>query len=254
MRLLLAGVAVLAAMTGCAHVDAEPDSGTLTWPTVQLVASYTIRSNPLWQPAYTVIEPPRALVYSDGTVIADASRKLTLNNKELSGLVRALRRELDGLGPFARANTKVLDGNTTDLRVRMANGDLYSVSAYALGDRHPRRLRDAHARLEALRARVAAEGTAYTSDRVRFVASPVSDTPANLAPWPAGVAVPPISDLGAGAYGEVRSADLTGEAGAQVIAGLPGVPRLWERWPVVRSPDDDEVLFSVAWRYLTPDE
>jgi hypothetical protein len=36
-----------------------------------------------------------------------------------------------------------MDADTTVLRVRMADGELYSVDAYALGDRHPDRLRDA---------------------------------------------------------------------------------------------------------------
>jgi hypothetical protein len=146
MRLLLASVAVLAVMTGCARTDAKQESELLlTWPTgeVQLVAAYAVESSPIDLPAYRLFDPPKVLVYSDGRVIADASRELSLANKELSDLVHALRRDLDGLGPVARARTNIMDADTTVLRVRMADGELYSVDAYALGDRHPDRLRDA---------------------------------------------------------------------------------------------------------------
>lgn len=256
MRLLLASVAVLAVMTGCARTDVKYDSRLLTWPAgdVQLVAAYTIELDPIGLEEYRVIDPPKVLVYSDGTVIADANRQLSLSEKELSDLVRALRRELDGLGPIAKARTDIMDANTTVLRVDTANGGLYSVSAYALGDRHPKRLRDAHARLEALRSRVATEGTAYTSDRVRFVVNPVREVPTVVAPWPVGVAVPPAAGLGHQSNEGVRTVDLTGEAAAQVIAALPDGPHPWGQWPVVHAPDDDGVQFSVAWRYLTPDE
>jgi hypothetical protein len=156
-----------------------------------------------------------------------------------------------------------MDANTTVLRVLMADGELYSVSAYALGDQYsgrgdqcPDRLRDAHARLKALRERVVTDGTVYTSDRVRFVAHPVLyASAANFAPWPAGVAVPPVAGPGdPSPYLGVRTADLSGEAAAQLIAALPDGPHLSGPWTVVRAPDDDDVLFAVAWRYLTPDE
>ena len=254
---------LLAVMVGLASACARPSGdvggqsreGPLVWPSGQtrLVASYAVGGG-FVSYSWHVMEVPRLFVYTDGHAVADSRRTLLLTATELSDLVRALRRDLSGLGASVSPSggMQVADAPTTVLAVRNGTGALRSVSAYALGiqDGYPRQLVAARDRLEAVAKRVVAEGTAYNSDRLRLVAEPRQESgPGPVRLWPATVPVPPLLAGGGG----LRTADLTGAAAANAAARLPGAD--WQsggQWPLLRSADGK--LYGVAWRYLLPDE
>jgi hypothetical protein len=258
MRRLVVALVGLVVLSACAKPGGGPGAGpggepSLTWPSTgapQLVASYLVGGG--FVPyGWHLMQGPRVVVYSDGLAIADSTKSLVLDARELSDLVLALREELAGFGPTATAGAEhqVADAPTTTLRVQGQNGTLTSVSAYALSEAtgYSPRLVAARDRLDALSLRVLADGAAYTGETVRLVAQKLDTTDATVIAWPEGVALPP--PVGDGA--ELRKADLTG-AEAQAVATT--VPATWRDgpWPVLRT--NDGTLYGVAWRYLVPDE
>jgi hypothetical protein len=258
MRRLVVALVGLVVLAGCAKSGGGPGSGPggeppLTWPSTgapQLVASYLVGGG--FVPyGWHLMQGPRVVVYSDGLAIADSTKSLVLDARELSDLVVALREDLAGFGPTATAGAEnqVADAPTTTLRVQAANGTLASVSAYALSEMtgYSPRLVAARDRLDALALRVLADGAAYTGDTVRLVAQKLDTADATVIAWPEGVALPPPAGDGA----DLRKADLTG-AEAETVAAK--VPATWRDgpWPVLRTADG--TLYSVAWRYLVPDE
>ena len=201
------------------------------------------------------MEGPRLVVYSDGLRHRrrdEDPRRST--PEELSDLVRALRRELDGFGPTGRRRarrTRSPTRPTTTLRVQGEDGTLTSVSAYAL--ERVDRLRRAAARGQGPAGGAGPPGrwpTArpYTGERVRLVAQRLdSRRRARSSPGRPGCRCRRPSATAS----DVRKADLTG-AEAQAVAAK--VPDTWRAgpWPVLRTTDGK--LYGVAWRYLVPDE
>jgi hypothetical protein len=256
MRRLLVVLVGLVVLSGCAKSDGGPGPGgqpPLTWPSTgapQLVASYKVGGGFVPQ-GWHLMEGPRVVVYSDGLAIADATKSLILDARELSDLVLALRGELAGLGPTATAGAEhqIADAPTYTLKVQGENGTLTSVAAYALSEAtgYPPRLVAAKDRLETLAQRVLADGAAYKSEKVRLVAQEMDTTDATVSAWPDGVPVPPPFGEGSG----LRMGDLTG-AEAEAVATT--VPDTWRTgpWPVLKT--DDGRLYGVAWRYVIPDE
>ncbi len=256
MRRLVIPIMFALVAGACAQGAVEPvDQGPVVLPSgeAQLVASYT-HDGGIILPAYQLIDPPRVLVYSDGRVIADARRTLTLTADELSSLVGALRRDLAGLEGIVRSRRaeQIMDAATSVIKVLAPDLRLKSVSAYALDEGHPAGLLAARDRLNALVDRVVRDGDAYTNARVRLVAYPnqdlVADTGQTTA-WPGMVAIPPPggqSDEGA------RWVDLSGEAARVVAATMPGGPSEDPFTRVLAASDGQ--TYRVGWRYLTPED
>jgi hypothetical protein len=255
MRRLLVVAATLATLSACATSGTSPGSGTSTGGPVptgppQLVASYEVGGG--FVPyTWNLMEGPRLVVYSDGLAIAETSKSLVLDAKELSDLLAGLGRELDGFGPTAKAGAEnqIADAPTTTLRVRRDNGTLYPVSAYALSEStgYDKRLVAGKDRMEALVQRITTDGAPYQGDKVRLVAQRVDKADGPVTAWPKGVPVPPPAGEGT----DVRTGDFDGDE-AKTIATT--VPADWRSgpWPVLKT--DDGTLYSVAWRYLVPDE
>jgi hypothetical protein len=258
MRRLLVALVGLVVLAGCAKSGGGPGPGPggqppLTWPSTgapQLVASYQVGGG--FVPyGWSLMEGPRLVVYSDGLAIAASTKSLVLDARELSDLVLALREELAGFGPTATAGAEnqIADAPSTTLRVQGGDGTLTSVSAYALSEAtgYSPRLVAAKDRMEALANRVLADGAAYTGQTVRLVAQKVDKTDAPVIAWPDGVALPPAVGDGT----DLRKGDLTG---AEATTVATTVPATWRdgAWPVLRT--SDGALYSVAWRYLVPDE
>ncbi|HEX6871766.1 MAG TPA: hypothetical protein VF163_11765 [Micromonosporaceae bacterium] len=248
----LVGLLVLAVAAGLVGACARPAQPPLVWPSAGepiVVASMTVGGG--FVPySWHLMEPPRITVYADGAAVVDASKVLTLSQVEVSDLVRALREDLDGLGPTVEpgGGMQVSDAPTSVLRVRDEQGELTAVSAYALGilTSYPKRLLRARDRFGALAKRVEAGGTGYTSDRVRIVVEPRADQPASGL-WPTGLALPPWRE-----GGSLRTADLTGSQALAVAAALPDQDWRSGSWPVLTGPDGQR--YAVGWRYLLPEE
>jgi len=244
------GLAAVLLVAGCAQAPAGP----VVIPTVsgQAPATTTVAE---WLEAggdtsagWLAIRASRLIVYADGTAIADANRTLALTRDELTDLVGRLRQGLAGLDAHvkSRGAELVMDATTTVLRVRLADGGVQSVDAYALSldtdlD-YPGRLVAATNLMKEMRQRVADHGTAYTANAVRVVAE-LGGGGTSVPEWPATVPVP------SGASG-VYVLDRT-EA-APVVAQWPTGSTDGYAWPEARLPDG--TIVAVAWRYLLPSE
>jgi hypothetical protein len=243
MRKLTMALA-LAATVACG--PDRPDVYTAGDP--RLIVAYAERGG--FQLAGTAaIAPPEVIVYSDGRVVARASRTLTLTPEELNALVNALRDQLAGHGDVESDKAAgVLDASTSMLTVRMPEGRLHTVKAYALAaaDDYPDELEDARESLAGLTERTIKDGMPYRSETVRLVTAPFNEFVDSATPWPAGVDVPDVERAG------VREADLTGAAAQEVMKNFPAGAWNSGQWPVYALPDGNSAW--VAWRFVVPGE
>jgi hypothetical protein len=193
---------------------------------------------------------PQLAVYSDGTAVADVRTRVSLSSTEVRDLVAALRTDLAGIPSNVEdmIRMRVMDAQTTTLTVLEADGTLRSVRADGLGevDGFPTRLVAARDVMSQLAERVQ-RGTPFVSDGIRLYAWVAHDPlPGPARAWPAGVPFPPQrTDLPA------RVADLRGAEAAAAVREWPD-DGFGSSWPVAQASDGQ--LFSVAWRYLLPDE
>jgi hypothetical protein len=247
--LLVSAAIVAIAVAGCAR-PAEPP---VELPSgVSLVVEHTFVGGFVPQ-GYSLIEAPMLAVYSDGRAIAQASRVLTLSQSEVSELVAATRSDLSGLGPTVDvgASQHVADAPTTVLKVLDRDGNLRSVSAYALGiaQGYPDRLVAADQRMRQLADRVTRDGSPYTTTRIMLVAvERGEDGSTPILTWPPAVPVPAII----GPDSTTRRSVLAGDSAAALIQVAGHDVSTGGAWPVLRA--DTGLLLGVAWRYLLPDE
>ncbi len=201
-------------------------------------------------PTTNVLRPPRVVLYSDGLVIADASKQLRLTDAEASETVASLENYLTGQPPTAEPKPgapAVTDVPTTVLGVRGKDGKLLEVRAPALdqvADFYPKELSDAKKLMEGLATRAAAEGTDYVATRVRVVAEGAASAEGKPAPWPAGVPEP------SGSVDPVWQKDLEGAAVSAITEAVPAGQEYGRSLFTTSS----RVLFVLSWRYLLPDE
>lgn len=239
------------ALAGCARGTGDGSSvviPTVTGlaPGVTLVAEWS-ETGGFTMPGEMMLRPPRLMVYADGTAIADAERSLTLDAAELSSLVGAQRSALAGLGASVKmgAGRGVADATDAVLRVRLADGALQSVTAYALEPDlgYPARLVAAKQRMTELWRRVMDRGTPYASAQVRVVGDPTQYAGGQASAWPRSVPLPAATPDSWGTKLYVIEAT---DAGA-VKAAWPA-----NRWTASTLPDG--TVINVSWRYLVPGE
>lgn len=248
------GLVAAALVTGCAHA---PTTAVGATPTVVLPG--TVRLVAQWRedggftaPADIAIRAPRLSVYSDGSVVADAEHTLTLSGSDTAALVGRLRLRLDQFGATVTPDGKnmIADAATDVLVVLDANGRAHSVSAYALSEglHYPGALVAAGDELRTLWQRVSNEGTAYSSTRVRLIASRAEPSGGVVA-WPDGVPLPVFDSTAV--FAPARQ-DLSGDAAVAVTRTWPHTADGTPRWPLAALPDGSVV--QVAWRFLLIDE
>lgn len=205
---------------------------------------------------WNALRAPRLVAYEDGTLIADASRRLKIGQ----GMLRSLRnhasavlrdpdntRRRTGAPMIADVPSTVITvrGNGRRLRAQFEGLEetrsdrAYPPASYSLLD-HLTQLRD----------RTLRTGSSFHPDAVRLIAvlldppEPPS-TPTLIEPWPAGV---PVPRLGRDEF--VAQLDLRDR---QARALLRAVPRPDpSRWPVFATPDGHR--FQVNHRFLLPHE
>jgi hypothetical protein len=249
MRKLVALVAV--AMVAACGTPTTSGGGGVTLPSgSQLVAEWR-EDGGFVPPGWWEIRAPKVAVYSDGTVVSDAHLTMSIPPSEVADLVGTLRRDLAGLPSTVEAHggNQVADASTATLTVLDASGTLRSVSAYALGiaEGYPDRLIGAREAFGRLGERAGHDGTPFSSDRIRLVASHQDASQNVVRPWPTAIPIP--TRQGAGA---VRVGDYHGATAAAIRREWPDDVAKGGRWPAAQTSDGQ--LYLVAWRYLLPHE
>jgi hypothetical protein len=189
------------------------------------------------------IAAPPVVVYTDGTVIASASRMTRLNPADLAGLLEGLRADLSAYSGRVRPRPgwAITDVTNTVLRVRLADGTLKQITAYGLAESaefgasgFPAPLTAAVTRLRALADQTLKTGAPYDSTRtiVLLTCSILSVVPTPARGWPAGVAEPTVRGAAMSPACDERQV-LTGAAGriaraafADIRVGVPA-PRVY---------------------------
>ncbi|MEY9864072.1 hypothetical protein ABH935_009726 [Catenulispora sp. GAS73] len=263
MRKYLCAVALIISVAGCqSSTKAGGAGGTAT--------SGASPSVPLLPPAGVVtrvaevsysggfvvrsaLAAPAVAVYSDGTVVFDARKRLTLTPGALDYLVQGVQQDLKG-----QSSTKVLlpkgghaipDGAITVLGVYQPGGAYQTVRALVLGvsteSEYPAPVADAFAKLQALTSDAA---TPYTGTKVRYEMQCPPNGTGPVQPWPAGLPQPGAADCA-----EVHSAD--GAVATAVRAACTGIDTpSGQRQPAATVYRSDKGLRICRWRYALPDE
>ncbi|WP_327005085.1 hypothetical protein OHA72_60475 [Dactylosporangium sp. NBC_01737] len=206
---------------------------------------------------WNALRAPRLAAYDDGTLIADASRRLKISQGTLRSLrnhATAVLRDPDntrrrpGAPMIADVPSTVFTvrGNGRRFRAQFEGLEetrsdrAYPFASYSLLD-HLTQVRD----------RTRRTGSSYHPDAVRLIAvlldptQPPPSQPTLIEPWPAGVPVPHLRKDEFVAQLDLRD--------RQARALLRAVPRPDPaRWPVFTTPDGNR--FQVNHRFLLPHE
>jgi hypothetical protein len=172
-------------------------------PGPSVAAEFGYQGPSMVGPWFGEINAPPVVVYTDGTVIASASRMTRLSQGDLARLLDVLRGDLSAYSGRVkpRPGWAITDVTDTVLRVRLAGGTLKQVAAYGLAESaefgasgYPGPLTAAVTRLRALAAQTLKTGTPYDSSRtiVLLTCSILGVVPAPAPEWPAGVAQPTV--------------------------------------------------------------
>ncbi|WP_152990479.1 hypothetical protein [Sphaerimonospora mesophila] len=197
-----------------------------------------------------VLRPPRVVLYGDGLVIVDASKRMTLTDAEAGEVVARMAKHLSGQPPTAEPKPGaplVTDVPDTVLGVRGKDGKMLEVRVPALeqlADFYPKQLVDAEKLMDGLATRAAAEGTDYAADRVRVVAEGVTSAEGRPSPWPDDVPEP------SGVVDPVWQRDVEGAAARAITKAVPA-GRTHDR-SLFRT--GSGTVFVLSWRYLLPHE
>ncbi|WP_433498990.1 hypothetical protein ACQP1K_01090 [Sphaerimonospora sp. CA-214678] len=196
------------------------------------------------------LRPPKVVLYGDGLVIVDASRRMTLTDDEADEVVALMEKYLSGQPPTVEPKPGaplVTDVPDTVLAVRGKDGKMLEVRVPALeqlADFYPKQLVDAEKLMDGLGARAAAEGTDYAAARVRVVAEGVASAEGRPSPWPEGVPEP------SGVVDPVWQKDVEGAAAKAIIKAVPAGQE--HDRPLFRT--GSGTVFVLSWRYLLPHE
>ncbi|GGK91438.1 hypothetical protein Sme01_53790 [Sphaerisporangium melleum] len=196
------------------------------------------------------LRPPRVVLYSDGLVIADASKQIKLTDAETRQTVASMEKYLAGRPPTAEPKPgapMVTDLPDTVLGVRGKDGKLLEVRVPALDQLaafYPKEIVDAKKLMDGLATRATEKGTDYVATRVRVVAEGAESAEGKPAPWPAGVPEP------TGTLDPVWQQDLEGAAVSAITKAVP----TGEQYGRSLFKTGSGKLFVLSWRYLLPDE
>ena len=253
-RGLFAGAAASALATVLGGCDSTPGvTATTPGPSIRPPDDNTPVA--LWElsggfadAAALALRAPRLVIFGDGEAIADAAYRARLDADQLESLATSLTNDLRG--PDAQKKPSVTptiaDVPITKVSVWSPAGTL-SFSAEGLDElradhRYADALYDARDRLATVHKSVSAKAQPYLAARVRVVAMPAEDGPADPAPWPTDVKLP-TADAGG-----IRKADLDGDAARGAVRALTRDLDQRGAWPAYRTTDG--ILVRASWRYL----
>ncbi|WP_194909365.1 hypothetical protein [Catenulispora rubra] len=253
MRKYLCAVALIISVAGCtSSTKAGGGAGPLLPPAgvVTRVAEISYSGGFVVRSA---LAAPAVVVYSDGSVVFNAQKRLTLTPGALDYLVQGVQQDLKG-----QSSSKVLvpksghaipDGAITVLGVYQPGGAYQTVRALVLNasteSEYPAPVADAFAKLQALTSDAT---TPYTATKVRYEMQCPPDANGPVQPWPAGLPQPGVADCT-----EVHSTD--GAAATAVRAACTGVDTpSGKPQPAATVYRSDKGPRICRWRYALPDE
>jgi hypothetical protein len=205
---------------------------------------------------WNALRPPRLAAYDDGTLIADATRRVKVGQGTLRSLrnhATAVLRDPTNTRRRPGAPT-IADLPSTVITVR-GNGRRFRAQFEGFEETRPDRAYPSAAyslldHLAQLRNRTLQTGSVFHPDAVRLIAVLIEETPAPtqptlIQPWPAGVPVPRLRKDEFVAQLDLRD--------RQARALLRAAPRPDPaNWPVFATPAGDR--FRVNHRFLLPHE
>jgi hypothetical protein len=201
------------------------------------------------------LRPPQVVVYSNGMVVLDGTKKADIPAAQVTALVASLAKDLDGQPPVLSLAHAVPDVSSAVLGVRQKDGSYQLVKATGLRELgsqtgYPAPILDAFARLLAVQ-QTTTNGTTepYTSDKARAVYLCATALPdASRKPWPTALPQPTKSSNGSDcAESQVLSGDAAKAAATACQAwGSSAVS------PVQYAVNKD--TWTCHWRPALPDE
>ncbi|MEN3535161.1 hypothetical protein AAH991_08625 [Microbispora sp. ZYX-F-249] len=248
LRMILL-VAVMALTAACGGAEPDTSAAAADDGPAEPVASWGAEGG-FVTATMNALRPPRVVLYGDGLVIADASKRMTLTDAETGEVVARMREYLGGQPPTAAPKPgapSVTDVPDTVLGVRGKDGKMTEVRVPALEQLagfYPRHLVDAKKLMDGLATRAAAEGADYVGDRVRLVADEAPSAEGKPSPWPEGVPEP------SGAVDPVWQKDVEGETASAVTKAVPAGQEYGRS--LFRT--GSGTVFVLSWRYLLPGE
>ena len=199
---------------------------------------------------------PKVAVYSDGTVVFDGAKRLTLTPGALDMLVSTVQQDLKG-----QPTGKVLlsqgghvnpDEGSTGVGVYQPGGTYEIVYAQGLAadteSQYPAGVGDAFAKLQALTSDAT---TPYTTTSVRYAVTCPTGGTGPERPWPSGVPQP-----GTGQQPnclELKSADGATADAVRAACSDTGTPA-GQPQPAMTVYRSDKGPRICRWRYALPDE
>ncbi|MDG6104240.1 hypothetical protein Daura_11630 [Dactylosporangium aurantiacum] len=202
---------------------------------------------------WNALRAPRLVAYDDGTLVADAARRVKVGQ----GTLRSLRNHATAVLRDP-ANTRrrpgapmIADVPSTVFTVR-GNGRRFRAQFEGLEETRADRAYPAAAyslldHLSQLRDRTLRTGSPFHPDAVRLVAVLLdpAQRPTVVAPWPAGV---PVPQLDRDEF--VAQLDLRGRQARALLRAVPHPDPA--QWPVLATADGRR--FQVNHRFLLPHE
>jgi hypothetical protein len=259
----IVGATVALLLSACADTSAAPassmsggnvaagaSSGGPTDLTTTRLAEFGFQGG-FVGPQATVLRPPSAVLYGDGTVVLDAARTYRLPSSQMRKLVMALQADLAGRPDRIEpgGGVGIADAPDTVLGVRKAGGyqktAVVGLAQLGADGHYPGPVLDAYKRLKALAD--TEKTTPYTSKTVR-VSYACTQSPASGA-WPQGLPVPTATT--SGGCGQLLTlsgakADAARAACSQVTDG--GMADYSKAYSV------GEGVVGCSWRPALPDE
>jgi hypothetical protein len=196
---------------------------------------------------------PAVVAYSDGTVVFDGQKRLTLTPGALDVLISTLQQDLKGQ-PSSQILPKgahaIPDASSTDIGVYQPGGTYQMVHALALNTgnegEYPAPVADAFAKMQALTSDAS---TPYTTTKVRYAVKCSTAAGGPEKPWPTALPQPgagqPTTCL------ELHTAD--GPAADAVKAACTATDTRQPQPAVVVYRTDNGPRVC-RWRYALPDE
>jgi hypothetical protein len=196
---------------------------------------------------------PAVVAYSDGTVVFDGQKRLTLTPGALDVLISTLQEDLKGQPTsviLPKGAHAIPDASTTNIGVYQPGGAYQMVHALALNTdneaEYPAPVADAFAKLQALTSDAT---TPYTTTKVRY--SVKCSTPAGSPeqPWPTALPQPgvgqPTTCL------ELHTADGPAADAVKTACTATNTRQPQPAVVVYRTDNGPRVC---RWRYALPDE
>lgn len=196
---------------------------------------------------------PAVVAYSDGTVVFNGHKRLTLTPGALDMLISTLQQDLKGQPTsviLPKGAHAIPDASSTDIGVYQPGGAYQMVHALALNTgneaEYPAPVADAFAKMQALTSDAT---TPYTTTKVRYSVKCSTAAGAPEQPWPKALPQP-----GAGQPNTCLELHTADGAAADAVKTACTATDTRQPQPAVVVYRTDNGPRVCRWRYALPDE